>query len=99
MIQGEVDAHGRQKVDHYVTIDLRFIKSAQSDFEAKKKITPYLASRGWKYKLFQGRHAMERLICRPCLRETSIMERDWERKAHGDRGSKLSGFYGALCGE
>lgn len=99
MIQGEVDAHGRQKVEHYVTIDLRFIKSAPSEFEAKKKITPYLASRGWKYKLFQGRHAMERLICRPCLRETSIMERDWERKAHGDRGSKLLEFYGALCGE
>jgi hypothetical protein len=98
VIQGEFDAHGNQRVEHFVTVELRYFKGVQTEAEAHKRITPHLRRRGWKYKFFQAKHAMERLVCRPCLRELSIMERDWERKVKGDRAvSNKESYYGAIC--
>lgn len=97
-LEGEYDDLGRPKVHHLVTVELRWILGAQSQAEAEKRITAHQRSRGWTYKFFQGRHAMQRLVCRVCLRELEIMERDWARKG-GKQDSSLSEFYGALCGE
>jgi hypothetical protein len=99
VIQGEYDAHGNQKIEHFVTIELRYLK-VKTEAEAHKLISPYLRRKGWSYKLFQTRHAMQRFICRPCLRELSVMERDWDRKSKKDGApSNLSSYYGALCGD
>lgn len=96
-IEGEYDHLGRLKLEHLVTIELRYLVGVQSEAEAQRKIAVTERRRGWKYKFFQGRHAMERFICRPCLRESDLMRRDWERKA-GKRNSSLEEFYGVLCG-
>jgi hypothetical protein len=96
IIQGEYDARGNARVEHFVTVELRYLR-CHTEAEAHKRITPYMRSRGWKYKLFQTKHAMERLICRPCLRDLSIMERDWMRKAKGDSVNNKESFYGELC--
>jgi hypothetical protein len=69
----------------------------QTEAEAQTRLTPHMRRRGWKYKLFQGRHAMERFVCRPCLRDLSIMERDWAKKGSGDTASNKDSYYGALC--
>jgi hypothetical protein len=95
-IEGEYDAFGKAKVEHHVTVELRYLK-VQTEAEAQTRMTPHMRRRGWKYKLFQGRHAIERFVCRPCLRDLSIMERDWASKANGDRASNKDSYYGALC--
>lgn len=87
-IDGEFDANGNQRVEHLVTIELEYIKD-------RTKVR-----RGWRYKFHQGRHAMERFICRPCLRGADIMRRDWMRKCAQDSGTRKAnhdGFYGDLC--
>lgn len=89
---GEVDPLGRKKLDHLVTIELRYLKR-------KEDLTPYLRNKGWRYKLHQARDAMERFICRACLREVTAMERDWARKRDGERRQNVDNFYGVLCGE
>ncbi len=95
-IEGEYDAFGQPKVEHHVTVELRYLK-VQTEAEAQTRLTPHMRRRGWKYKLFQGRHAMERFVCRPCLRDLSIMERDWAKKGSGDTASNKDSYYGALC--
>lgn len=89
---GEVDPLGRKKLDHLVTIELRYLRR-------KEDLTLYLKNKGWRYKLHQARDAMERFICRPCLREVTEMERDWARKRDGERRQNFDNFYGVLCGE
>jgi hypothetical protein len=87
---GESDPLGRKKVDHLVTIELRYLRR-------KEDLTLYLKNKGWRYKLHQARDAMERFICRPCLREVTVMERDWARKREGEREQNTENFYQLLC--
>lgn len=94
LIDGETDANGNTKIEHLVTIELQYIKD-------RTKVTAYHLVRGWRYKYHQGRHAMERFICRPCLRDAETMRRDWMRKCANDSGTRKTNhdaFYGDLCG-
>jgi hypothetical protein len=97
LVEGELDAMGRQKYDHSVTVDLRYLTGVSTEAEALNKMTPYLKSKGWAYKFWQRRHAMERMICRPCMREVELMERDWRTKRDGERRANTESFYGELC--
>lgn len=93
LIDGETDATGKPKVEHHVTIELQYVKD-------KSVLTAYRVARGWRYKFHQGRHAIERFICRPCLRGAAVMQRDWQRKVANDTGSRRANhdsFYGDLC--
>lgn len=68
-IHGVVDG---KSVEHLVTIQLRFIQSpSEADHKAKRA--------GWSYRQYQGRHAMERKICRPCMNAAEITEADARR--------------------
>lgn len=97
-IEGEYDSLGRPKVEHLVTVQLRYLKGVQSESEVRRKITRSQGEHGWTYKFFQGKHAIERFVCRTCLRELDLMERDWARKGEKQE-STLGEFYGVLCGE
>jgi hypothetical protein len=92
-IDGEFDSMGRPKIEHLVTIELRYLK-ANTEAEARKLIRP-----PWKYRLHQARQAMERFVCRPCLRETAVMERDWTKKGAAEKRRNNQSYYGVLCGE
>jgi hypothetical protein len=35
---------------------------------------------GWRYRLFNGRHAIERFACRPCIQASNEMRHIWARK-------------------
>ena len=87
---GQTDEVGREKIHHLVTIELKYIRRPED-------LTAYLRSRGWKYRQHQGRHAMERFVCRPCLINRGTMERDWTKKCAGDQASKKETHYQALC--
>lgn len=97
-IEGEFDERGNQKIEHLVTVELRYLK-VNTEAEAKKRITAYLKGKGWRYRLHQGKHAMERFVCRPCLRALAVMERDWARKADQDNSKNKESYYGLLCND
>lgn len=78
---------------HKVRIELRYLKS-------RADLTPAVEQRGWRYKTHQGRHAMERFICMPCLLATTEMRREFQRKRDKELGSKNhDSYYLAICGE
>lgn len=57
---------------HRVTVQLRYL-AKKEDFSAKH------ARSGWNLRDFQGRPAMERHICRPCMNSAEFAERDAKR--------------------
>lgn len=85
---------------HTVTIELRFL-TAQNEAQAKEKVTPYLASRGWRYRYHLGRHAMERDICRACLIAHQEIGREFQRKKSNElkANNNSDSYYLALCGD
>jgi hypothetical protein len=93
-----VDGLGRPLKEHSVTIELRFLR-AHSETEARRQISQYLVNRGWRYRMHQARHAMERFICRPCLRQVTEMQRDWERKAQNEKRDNVEDYYQLICGD
>lgn len=86
--------------EHSVTIELHFLK-AENEQQARKLVTPYLASRGWRYKFHLGRHAMERDICRPCMLAHNELEQEFKRKRTNELKSNLNSdsYFLALCGD
>lgn len=93
--EGQIDMQGRSILEHLVTEELRYIQSA-------KAVTPWHRTRGWFFRPHLGRNAMVRLICRSCLNETSIMQKDFERKKRADVGANDAGqysYYLNLCGD
>ena len=79
--------------DHSVTVELRWLKK-------KDEVSPQDKARGWKlYQgLFQGKPAMQRFICRPCLNSQTIVRKDFEKKAASElRKVNDQGFYAVLC--
>ena len=85
---------GQETVEHFVTVELRYLKSLES-------CTEYLRGRGWKPRMHQGRAAMERLLCRSCMNEHAVMEREFAQRNHGETGrrSNHQSFYQELCSE
>lgn len=80
--------------DHSVTVELRWLKKAE--------ISPADKSRGWTLLSggFQGKPALQRFICRPCLNSQSIVRKDFEKKAASElRKVNEQGYYSVLCGE
>ena len=83
--------------EHWVKPELRYLKS-QSEF------TPRLAGLGWKWRMFNGRPAIERLSCIDCLNQNAL--RDWvwselkesaRRLEQTEDKAALGGFYVDLC--
>lgn len=93
IVQGEYGTDGAQKIEHKVTIELRYLK-------AREDCTGYLQSKGWRYRFHQGRHAMERFICRSCLAEHGFMEKEFRQKKARElrHGSQPDAYYMAICG-
>lgn len=60
------------KPQHRVTIQLKYLPN-------KEAFTQKLARAGWRVRDFQGRPAMERTICRPCMNSAEFVERDAKR--------------------
>ena len=85
---------GQQAIEHFVTVELRYLKSLEG-------CTEYLRGRGWKPRMHQGRAAMERLLCRSCMNEHAVMEREFAQRSHGetDRHRNHQSFYQELCSE
>lgn len=86
--------------EHSVTVELRYLTAANEEV-AKQKITPYLVSRGWRYKYHLGRFAMERDICRACLIAHKELEDEFKRKRTNEMKSSMQSdsYYLALCGD
>lgn len=93
-LEGHYDATGEAVVEHSVTIQVKFLKS-------RDQFRGWELQRGWKYKVFQGRPAMERNICRPCLIGSQLMNKEFERKKDQELRSKNSSdsYYATLCEE
>jgi hypothetical protein len=74
-------------IEHWVKPEIRFLKR-EVDYTARDK------AQGWTYKLFQGRPAMERFSCIPCIRQADETARrvkhvkDLAKKA--ESGSNLN---------
>jgi hypothetical protein len=90
---GELDKLGNQRIEHRVTIELRYLKSQDECTAARR-------AHGWRYKLHQARHAMERFLCRPCLIATQEMSKEFGSKREKELGKQNADpYYLALCGE
>jgi hypothetical protein len=90
----QVHAEGDVKYEHKVTLEMRYLAKAED-------LTPYLASKGWKARILQGRPAMQRFICRPCLIGHELMQKEFNRKRAKELRSSLNHdtYYTAVCGE
>jgi hypothetical protein len=90
--------HG--EMENSLESELKYL-TAQNKEQAQAMITPYLASRGWKYRYHLGRHAMERDICKPCLEGCREMEREFAQKRSRElkSGSQADAYYMAICGD
>ena len=89
--EGQVDFAGRSILEHFVTEELRFIKD-------RKEISAWLRSRGWAFRQHLGRNAMVRSICRTCLNESTVMQRDLDRKKKSDTDAGVAdSYYQNLC--
>jgi len=94
-VSGEYDLAGQPILSHRVTVDFRWLCS-------KEECTPYKQQQGWRPQVIQGRPAMERFICRPCLNAGREMEREWaEKRAKelGRGGKNHENFYRSICEE
>lgn len=89
-----VFVHAGQLTEHFVTIELRYLKSLEH-------CTEYLRGRGWKPRMHQGRAAMERLLCRSCMNEHAVMEREFAQRSDGEpvKRTNHQSFYQKLCSE
>lgn len=94
IVEGEYEPSGAQRVEHSVTIEFRYIKRPED-------CTSYMQSKGWKYRKHQAKHTMERFICRPCLADRSLMQREFSSKKASDmkQGMAHDTYYSVLCGE
>ncbi len=90
--------------EHFVVPEVRYLKAP---FEAPfvpqgkpEELVPRLVGQGWSYRVFQGRHAMERMICRLCLNECEARDRVWgqmrKQALELERGTEET-FYQILC--
>lgn len=84
--EGQIDFAGRSILEHFVTQELRYIRDA-------KEITYWHRTRGWAFRTHLGRPAMVRSICRTCLNEASIVQKDLERKKRADIGANSTSQY------
>jgi hypothetical protein len=81
------------KVHHSVTIELRYLKERQ-------QCTPNHEAHGWRFRIHQGRNAMERFICRRCLKSTEEMSKEFRLKREKELGrANHDPYYLAVCGE
>lgn len=94
ILQGQYDERGEPLIDHSVTLDLKYLKKPE-------EFTPRMQAKGWKYRIWQGRPAMERFICIPCLEGQREMQREFRSKLANERRSSVHGdsYYMALCGD
>ena len=96
VIQGEFDERGNPLLEHWVTIELRYIKK-------REDLTPRLRVQGWKLKEHphQGRTAMERLICEEWMERSALMEREWLGKRRSELKQNVNDFsyYQMVCEE
>lgn len=79
--------------EHYVKPLIKFLGS-------KDALTPQLKAKGWEYRFFQGRHAMSRLACVPCIRldkEADAMMRHYKSAAAKAEHRDEENFYAVLC--
>ena len=91
--EGQYEPNADPVDEHSVTIDIRYLKTA-AEFTARNRV------KGWTLFKFQGRDAMKRFICMPCLLGQREMQSEQKRKrdvelnqAQGDE------YYMAVCGE
>lgn len=93
IVEGEADSRGNKKIEHFVTIELRYLRSRQ-------ECSPRFEAKGWRHKVHQGRNAMERFVCRPCLIATQEMSKEFGRKRAKELGMKNHDpYYLAIAGE
>lgn len=85
---------GGTRVEHSVTIELRYLKK-RDDY------TPRLQAQGWKPRIHQGREAMERFMCRPCIAGHEEMDKEFRQKRATELRSnqQRDTYYTAVCGE
>jgi hypothetical protein len=93
-VEGQYGVTGQKLFEHLVTIELRYLKKPED-------CTSYLKARGWSFRVHQGRPAMQRFICRPCMNAHAIMEKEFKLKRSRELGSNSNHdtYYTALCGE
>lgn len=83
-------------VQHFVVPEIRYIKDIE-------ELTPRLMRLGWRGRAaFQGREAIERMICVECLNANDLRDRVWgqmredarrlEKKSTSDEE-----YYAVLC--
>lgn len=93
-VENQFEANGEVRLEHLVTIELRYLKRPE-------ELTPYLKSRGWTAFKHQGRDAMQRFICRPCMQAHREMENEFRQKKSKElrSSSNHDTYYRALCGD
>lgn len=86
----EVAAPGEEP-EHFVVPELRWLAGPMSKANEQ---------RGWQFKMWQGKPAMVRSVCRPCLNAQALEERIWRELRSNARkledGSEER-YYQDLC--
>jgi len=91
--EGHYEANAEPVEEHLVTIDIRFLKTPA-------EFTPRNRAKGWTLFKFQGRDAMKRFICLPCLLGQREMQREQKRKREAELNQTHGDSYWlAVCGE
>lgn len=94
IVEGSYEPNAEQTREHLVTPDIQYLKSLA-------ECTVRNRAQGWKPLTFQGRPAMQRFICRPCLIGKQQMHHEHKRKVSEELKGSMQGdsYYLAVCGE
>jgi hypothetical protein len=80
---------------HFVVPEIRYL-SRNEEFQPRMRL------KGWVPKVFQGRPAMFRYMCRHCLNDNEVRDRVWAQlkkaaKQLEKKSDKDMDFYAVLC--
>lgn len=82
--------------EHWVKPEIRYVADAAS-------VTPRDRARGWSYRVFQGRAALERMQCVECLRRNAERDAFWSelrgraREMESVNDGGMSAYFKVLC--
>lgn len=91
----EIPLPGEQS-EHYVKPEIRYLDRGEDKWNER------LRKKGWAPRTFQGRNAMERMICVDCMNENEFRDRVWSSLKRDARDKEQqpdedAEFYRVLC--
>ena len=98
--QPDRELPGGEEPEHFVKPEIRWVADGMSPREKRR-----MEAAGWTLRVFQGRNAMERMMCVDCLRTNEERDKIWEglrrdaKKLERQPAAAFGGYYQMLCEE